>query len=336
MSISGQYYSKAIDSHLQAILPSYDQKVRIRSEPDFYGASKLISEYIGLKKTPKSFASWSHGVCFFDLKYLEQVIWSKGWKCNRLIANDNVKSFIANFKVGKVKAVGLPIIYVPSQNIARRKNSVLIMLAHSLPYCKFEHDLSGMFDFCSKLKDDGCYVCFCIHLDCFLQGRVTAELDKKNIDWFVGSSVEDANSLKRMRNIFEYFETVASNAIGSHFYYAQLFGSKFFFVEPFFEYSKELLKYDPNYKDKSAILEHNLIEISLSVVKRKFPNYFCDYKDALCDQALAEKECGVSNKLEPQELAKLLGWGLKDQLLSPFFYYGSKLVNMFKSRFFRK
>jgi hypothetical protein len=336
MSVSSQYYSKAINSDLQAVLLSYDQKVKIRSEPDFYGASQMISEYLGLKQTPMSFSSWFHGVNYCELKYTEQIIWSKAWVKNRLIANDKVKSFLTGFKIDKVKAVGLPIVYVPSQNIARRKNSVLIMLAHSLPYCQFEHDLTGMFDFCNKLKDDGIYVCFCIHLDCFLQGRVTAELDKKNIDWFVGSSVEDANSLNRMRNIFEYFETVASNAIGSHFYYAQLFGAKFFFVEPFFEYSTELLQDDPNYRDKSAVLKHNLIEISLSSVKRKFPNYFCHYKDAICDQALAEKECGVSNKLEPKELAKLLGWGLKDQLLSPFFYYGSKLVNIFKSRFFRK
>lgn len=331
-----QHYSKFISKYLASILLPYNQNVTLRCEPDFYGASRLISEQLGMKNTPRSFSSWSHGVCYFDLKYPEQVIWDKSWKKSRLIANDQVKFFLTGFKFKRVKAIGLPIVYVPSHNVIRREKSVLVMLAHSLPYCEVDHDLSGLLNLCKKLKNKGCYVCICVHKDCFIKGKVTSELDQNNIDWFVGASANDVNSLKRMRNIFEHFETVASNAIGSHFYYAQLFGAKFFFIDPFFEYKPELLKNDPNYKDKAELLEHNLKEASKSVIKRKFPNYFCEHKDAICDQDLAEKECGTSHKLEPLELAQLLGWSLKGQLLLPFLYYGSKLAKMVNINYFRR
>lgn len=330
------YYSKSIDIDLITILLSYENKINVRNEADFYGASKLIAENIGLKQAPKSFASWSHGVTYCDLKYTEQIIWNKGWVKNRLVANDKIQSFLSNSEVDKVKAVGMPIVYVPSLNITRRQNSVLIMLAHSLPYTKVDHDLTSVIALCKKLKDDGCYVCFCIHMDCFLQGTVTSELEENNIDWFVGASPSDANSLQRMRNIFEYFDTVGSNAIGSHFYYAQLFGAKFFFINPFFEYSTEIMKNDINYKNKSELLKHNLKESSRSVIEKKFSNYFVDYKSAICDQALAEQKCGTNNKLNPEELAKLLGWNVKDQILSPFAYYGSKLVSKVNNKYFRK
>jgi hypothetical protein len=329
-------HSKNISQDTLDILLPYNQRINVRSEADFYGASHLIAEHLGLTTVPNSYSSWSHGPSIKGLKYVDHIIWNKGWLKNRLVVNRQVEQFLLENHVQKVKAVGLPITYVKSQNIKRRGKSVLFMLAHSLPNTKINHDLSGVIEHCNNLKLRGIYVCFCIHSDCHKENIVPKELDENGVDWFVGSAVNDINSLKRMRNIFEYFETVASNTMGSHFFYAQLFGAKFFFTEPFFEYKSMQFKNDPIWKDKLAALEYGINMTSKQNIKIKYPEYFLGYDKALCDTKLAEIECGVYNKISHEELACLLGWSLKDRILCTLPYYSSKLKQKLMNKFQRK
>jgi hypothetical protein len=315
MKKKDRYYSQTIRKSLKKILLPYNMKIEIRSEADFYGASHLIAEYNSLNTPRRSYSTWSHGVHFKDLKFAEQIDWSREWRKNNLVETNRVKKFLEGFSFKNVKAVGLPIVYVPSQNVVRHKNSVLIMLAHSLTNVKVEHELNKVIKFCKALQARGRYVCFCVHADCYKQSNITMELDKNKFDWFVGGSASDVNSLKRMRNIFEYFEVVGSNAIGSHFFYAQLFGAKFFFLEPFYNYKiKEVMK-DPLYDINNGRLQYTLMQSEKSNVQKKYPDYFMGYDKALCNTPMAENMCGSNCKVDPKEIASLLGWSCINQLV---------------------
>lgn len=322
-----RHFSYNISRDLEFFLCPYDHQINVRSEPDFYGASTLVSEYIGINSPPKSFSSWSHGVHFKDLKYPSQVDWSKGWKKSRLVANNRIKEFLEGHGVQCVEAVGLPIIYVPTSNVPRRRKSVLIMLAHSLPSTRADNDVNRFVEYALELQLQGNYVCFCVHSDCYLQNNITLELDKRNIDWFIGSSVADAYSLKRMRNVFEYFETVCSNVIGSHFFYAQLFGAKFYFSEPFHEYKAEQFRNDPLLKNDTIRLDFGIKQTTKRMLYEKYPDYISSNQNAICNRELAEEACGLSHKVEPGALANLLGWGVASQLTCPLPYYTSKLAH---------
>lgn len=325
------YFSKNLPFELQKLVLPYSDPVKIRAEPDFYGASRIISKSLGMKSVPQSFSSWSHGAPITRLKFPEQVVWNNNWLKFRLVANSEVKSFLESKGVEKLHAIGLPIIYVDNQHVIRRKDSVLLMLAHSLSYVKLERSFQQAIDFACELMRNGKYVCFCVHADCFVQSEITSLLDKNNIDWFVGASVSDTNSLARMRNIFEYFETVGSDAYGSNFLYAQLFGSKFFFMKPYFEYKLESFKNDPNWVNKKEVFVYSLNEYSEKVVKARYPRYFDGYENAFCNQEMAKIACGVPDKRQPEEVAALLGWRVKDKILCPMPYYGSKVINKIKT-----
>lgn len=329
------FFSKFLPEELQKLILPYTNHIKVRSEPDFYGTSTILSDKLNLKYTPRSFSSWSHGAPITRLKFPEQVIWNNNWVKHRLVSNSRIKLFLESKGIDKVRAIGSPIIYVDENQVIRKENSVLIMLAHSLSYATFDRSFQQAIEFSKKLLGEGKYVCFCVHSDCFAQNKITSELDKHNIDWFVGSSVSDVNSLRRMRYIFEYFEVVGSDAFGSHFLYSQLFGSKFFFMKPYFEYKAEFFKNDPNWASKQEAFTHTLMEYSEAVVKARHPKYFEGYENALCNKEMAESECGISEKLEPAEVAELLGWNTKDQIICSVPYYGSKLASKIKAKITR-
>ncbi len=324
------FISKSLPYEIQQAILPYDAFTNIREEPDFYGASELISSLLGLKRVPRSYSSWSHGWGTAELKFKEQIAWNSAWKFKRLVRNRVVADFLLSAGVQNAVAVGLPITYVPSVGIVRRSDSVLFMPAHALSYVDIDHNLEDMIVEAESLRSRGCYVCFCIHSACVKNGKTISLLNASNLDWFVGSSVQDINSLQRMRNVFEYFGTVASNTIGSHFVYSQLFGAKFFFTAPYFEFHPDQFLKDPFLGPRAELREFLMLQSSFEFIKRKHPLYFNGYENAICDQGFAAIECGVADKREPEVIAELLGWGVKDQIICPIPYFGSKVLSKIK------
>lgn len=330
MSTNSSFVSKNLPLDLQKIILRYDQTRAIRVEADFYGASDMVASHLNLKTAPRSFSSWSHGWGTAELKFKEQLAWDPNWKLNRLVRNTNIAHFLQEHGVENAIAVGLPIIYVPDGGIKRKPDSILFMPAHSLSYVDIDLNLETLILEAKRLKAKGYYVCFCIHSACITHGKTIPLLNQNNLDWFAGSSVNDVNSLQRMRNIFEYFDSIASNTIGSHFVYSQLFGAKFFFTEPYFEFHPDQFLKDPFLGSRPELREYLMLQSSAEFIKRKHPSYFNGNENAVCNQDFAATECGIPDKVSSEKLALLLGWDLKHQLLSPVPFFSSKLSSKLK------
>jgi hypothetical protein len=135
-----------------------------------------------------------------------------------------------------------------------------------------------------------------------------------------------------MRNIFEYFEYIASNTMGSHFYYAQLFGAKFFFSTPYFEYSPSLFSKDPFWTKYPDICNVVIKAGSKAEIEKRFPEYFYGLQYAICNKSLAEAVCGTEHVRPSYEIAKLLGWSKSLQFLCPLPYFASKAINKLKTK----
>ncbi|OAM53140.1 hypothetical protein A7981_06935 [Methylovorus sp. MM2] len=328
-------YSANLPLAIKNIILPYINNIKVRSEADFYGASHNISEFVGVA-IKNTLSSWSHGWGTAALKFPEQIAWDQAWKLHRLVRTNKVKNFLSNNGIKNVVAVGLPIIYTENKHIHRSNGSILFMPAHSLSYVDIDPQIDEMVSFAINMRSAGKYVCFCIHDDCLRHGKIIPLLDSYHLDWFVGSSIYDSNSLQRMRNIFSFFEVVASNTIGSHFVYSQLFGAKFFFHEPYFEFKSEQFLKSPVLGKKNELRHYLMDQSSYKIVKEKYPSYFQGYANAVCDQVFAEIECGVPDHVEPKELVGLLGWSLKDQVLYSLPYYSSKMVNKVKAKITRK
>ncbi len=321
-------HSENLTKELKDIIPSYEI-TKVYSEPDFYGAGRIIKDKLNHPKNKISYSSWSHGWENATLKSPDQIVWDKSWKYKRLVRTKDVENFLTINGVKNAIAVGLPIIYVDSQNITRRPNSVLFMPAHSLSYVNIEPGILGFIEQALAVRESGAYTCFCVHPDCVKHGKTIPLLNKYNLDWFAGASPTDLNSLQRMRNIFEYFETVGSNTIGSHFIYSQFFGAKFFFTEPYFEYKSEWFSKDPVLGPKKDLLVYITQQSTYAVIKAKYPKYFKGYDNAHLDRIFAEREVGLDSKVALNELSALLGFDMMNQLIFSLPFYTSKAVSKF-------
>lgn len=321
------FTSEGLPGLIREILGNYSEQIKLRSEPDFYGASSHIAKRLGLKNIPQSYSSWSHGCQAEHTLSKEQVTWNPVWTLNKLVRNAEVASITTSFGVKNVHAVGMPINYVDSIGVNRMEKSVLFMPAHSLSYIKIKQDIQGLVDKALSLRDHNYYVCFSVHQDCVIQGNITNILEKHDIDWFAGASASDPGSLQRVRNVFECFEFVASNTMGSYFFYSQLFGAKFFFVDPYFEYDPVTFRNDPFWKNYPDLCNKLIQSVSRGEIYRRYPEYFGDIENAQCNKKLAQLVCGTEHVRGPQEIARLLGWDCMTQVISPLPYWGSKFLN---------
>lgn len=329
-----KYFSKKLPAELKEIIPEYKFVNKVRSEADFYGASRVIANKLGLDSVPKSFSSWSHGVHVGPILSKVQINWTSSWHLNHLVRNIEIKENMHGLGLKKIHAVGMPIIYVDKQVFTRKKKSILFMPAHSLSYVKLNQDVTSLAEVAVNYRKNGYEVCFCIHKDCVADGEILKILDKYQISWFSGASAFDMNSLQRMRNIFEYYEYVASNKIGSHFFYAQLFGAKFFFIGDYFETDVSVYHKDPFWKNNLDLLEKVIVINSESSIRQRYSEYFnVGPESAICAQELARSECGYDLMKKPEQIAQLLGWNINSQLFCTFPYYTSKIIRNLKNKF---
>ena len=135
---------------LQNALPPVEY-VKLKMEPDLYGASRLVSRKLHLPFTPLSFANWLHGWLSTDLKYIEQFGVLSNYKY--LVATKEHEHFFR--KNGKrSKAVGAPFICAKEFDkveIKRKKNSLLVMPAHGLSYDEIRNFLEVVqSDICAR------------------------------------------------------------------------------------------------------------------------------------------------------------------------------------------
>lgn len=324
-----QLSSKHLPPEIQSLTGNYNLIIQPRSEPDFYGASSNIASKLGKKRPPFSYSTWSHGCQSGITLGKEQINWMGTWNLNRLVRNDDVKKFMKQHGFKNVHAVGMPINYTESLVKQRLQKSIVFMPAHSLSYVTMKQNISAMTELALKFKNQGYYVCFCVHRDCVSNGDIVSSLNELKLDWFAGSHASDAYSLQRMRNIFEYFETVLSNTMGSHFFYSQLFGAKFSFIEPYFEYNPEMFINDPFWIKHPDLCRSVIQSMSRLEIYKKFPEYF-DIENPKLDQEHANHVCGSDYVREYGDIADLLGWTIKTKILCPLPYFGSKLFYKLK------
>lgn len=329
---SNFYFSKNLPAEIKDIIPEYEF-LNVRSEADFYGVSRIIANKLGLKNVPRSFSGWSHGVHIGQILSKAQINWMDTWNLNYLVRNLQTQERMNDLGLKNVHAVGMPILYVDNQVPSRQKKSILFMPAHSLSYVRLNQNITSLAEVAVKYRSRGYEVFFCLHRDCVADENMLKVLEDYQLDWFTGASAFDVNSLQRMRNIFEYFEYVASNKIGSHFFYAQLFGAKFFFTGGYFETDISVYKNDPLWKNNLGLLEKVIALNSESGIRERYPDYFnADPELAVCDQEMARAECGFNSMKKPKKIAHLLGWKLSYQILCPLPYYSSKLIKKLKNK----
>jgi len=300
-------------SWLTERLPSVET-IKLRCEPDFYGVSHIIAAQIEKKTTPRSFAGWLHGWLFTPVFHARELAhWGKAEDMHLVATAQQVES-LKGFGFNKAEAVGLPFIYSDNVEVKRKPNSLLVMPSHSLPYTEHEWDQESYVKQIVHLKPYFSSIVACVHSACVQKGYWISEFEKNDIPWITGAHVDDKNALQRMRIIFNSFEYMTTNSLGSHIAYASYCGCKVSLYGSYSSCSENDCINDPFYKDNPDLLKKSVVFWGEEWARQNFQEFFVVPMEAMERQQWGESALGVKYKKPAKEIADLLGWSFSNQI----------------------
>lgn len=326
-----------ISRYVSSKLPAREYK-DLYSEPDFYGASRLIKNGSDIKQSNlRSYATWTHGWSGRDALTWDEVDWSSNKYPVSLVANDNINNKLSKSKV-RVEAVGLPYIYVQNDKYfsERIPSSLLVMPAHSLSYANQisyeESYLQSILPYFNHFD----HVCFCLHSSCVDRGVWINLLEKHGIGYISGAEINDMNSLYRMHTIFSTFETMTTNVFGSHILYAAYSGMKI----SVFQYMNimKINNYSntPHYKKYPHLLEIYRKHYELNNVRKLIGRFLAAPNSSISSRNWSFTHIGLRHKRECSEISEMLGWSPRKQIHYFFKYHLTGKAKRISQRVIRR
>lgn len=280
-----------------------------RCEADYYGASDAIASALGRAEPPHSIASWRHGVSFERSMNAPELLLTEGNRATRhLVANDWQAACLRRAGYLRTHAVGAPFLYARPSGAKRAPGSLLIMPAHRVANAMHAFDEDGYADRLRDIRDRFATVVACVSATCARDGSWTSALERIGIPWIVGADSSDRNALRRMRQLFDIFEFVTTNTLGSHVAYAAYSGCRVSIWGPYAQVRLEDYRsvpwYQKNWKRAAELIEC----FSESHVRRNHPMLFADPWAAQDLRTWSEPYVGHAFRREPADVARLLGW----------------------------
>ena len=305
-----------VREHVLATLPEFERFPR-RCEPDAYGASYLIARKLGLSEVPESTSTWTHGWTHAPIAYPEQVAQqSDATETNLVPTKEIAQKLRRSFSYQNVYPVGCPFVYAEPLDVDPIQNSLLVMPPHTLPYLEDDWDEETYVSAIERVADSFDHVVACIHRHDIKKGNWVEAFSEAGIPHVPGTRVRDKYGLIRMQTLFHMFEAVTVNTIGSHIAYAAYCGCRVSIHGPYAHRSLSDYRDDPVWSgEREPILRHNLKHTREDAVRNRYPFLFSHPSESDTHVEWAESELGEDCRREPTELAELLGWGMKDQLL---------------------
>jgi hypothetical protein len=286
-------------------------------EPEYYGAIHNIAQQLNQKYIrPYAPKTWLHGWQYMrPLKYINQVI---GWGDQddiHFVHTEEQKKFCKKFRYKFIEAVGAPFIYVKKSPNKKFSNSLLAMLPHGLEQAELPPSCLEYLDIILAFKKNFETVCVCVHPHDAENQKVINKLLEYKLPYVIGAQANDKNSLVRMRCIFDAFDYMTTNTLGSHIPYAAFCGCKISIYGKYPERSIEMFSNDPWYQDKKQQLEYDVWGLSEDFARSHYGFLFQDPHRGLDLQDWAKSELGFANKKNFRAMRRLMGWSSFFQLI---------------------
>ena len=279
-------------------------------EPEYYGAIHMIAGIFGQKEIrPYSPKTWLHGWQYLKpLKHIRQIIFWGNEKNGHMVHTRHQREFARSQGYKFTEAIGAPFTYVGKSGFQRIPNSLFIMPPHGLPQAEIKNMSYDYLDYMADLRKEFDVVAACIHPHDCKSGWWPRELTKLGIPWTSGASINDRNALLRMRAMFDLFDYMTTNALGSHIAYSALCGCKVSVSGPLYKINSKMFENDRWYQNNKEMLELELKSNDENHNRKNYGNLFCKPSSAVTAVDWAEKELGSDCRKSREQLKKLFGW----------------------------
>jgi hypothetical protein len=253
---------------------------------------------------------WQHGwVPSFPGWDSESIVGTDGLSRYRkkthlqLVATKDQERQLQESGYSHVRAIGLPFCYVPNQKILRPKNSAIFVFRHGI----FEKDTRlEMLASISRAAHEASQLNvapFMLIHGSDVNEKVVINAKELGVTLILGGHPQDINSLKRVRQVFEYFETVVTDYIGSHVLYATICGAHVSFIDAVETWIV------PN----STFYRNNPLTFSTAELRNRLVSSASEMRKTIhslgvVDKETALAEAGFHNTPSPEEIIELVGW----------------------------
>ena len=284
--------------------------VAVDSEPFFYGGLHTAARHCGLT-SPRAISakSWKHGIIEDqEIRYLRELVHYGGKEDLHLVARDAHVEALVRFGFYNVKAVGMPFAYARPSKAPRIPSSLLVMPVHSTHHSTFLTNEDAYIEALLPTMRRFDLVVFCLHASCVQKNLWTETLKRRGVRYVAGASIDDANSLVRMRMIFDSFECVSANSLVSGLAYASSAGCRVSLHEPFHSPSASEWSEEPFFKAYPELLDSCASFYSEAATRLRLPWLFVPPEQSEVRPEWGNYLVGTAHKKSPTELRKILGW----------------------------
>lgn len=280
---------------------------------DHYGALQVAAAYSGLVVPPRYVLRgiWQHGV-FGPWQHFHPsiLVYNAPGAAHRpvFVAREDEAELLRQHGFTQVRAIGMPILYVPDPTVPRQAGSLLVVPTHSLVGDKHQ-DRSAFERYADSIREVAgrfSRVVACIHPNCRRNGLWVKEFTERGIEIVYGAETRDAHALLRMRMLFAQFDTVTTNEWGSHVAYALAFGARVSIAgqpiagDPALHARDEMWKNDPAAMQRAFSPE-------VAQARRKFlERLYVPPTDGISDPEFGRWFIGAGHQLPPSEMAAAL------------------------------
>lgn len=286
-----------------------------------YGAQLIAAKYCGLSAPPwKAEGEWQHGWIVKERNiHPEFVVGYDGKSFGRrgkekfFVAREDQALYLKSCGYKHVVAIGLPVIYLANNHLARMAGSLLVMPVHSLQGTTEQWDDNAYVEYIKSISHHFSKIVVCIHSDCLAKGNWSA-FAQTGFEVVSGAEVKDANSLQRMADLFFQFEYVTTNEFGSQVAYASYFGCKVSVFGPRVDFRKEDYANLSLYKNAPELLDIVAGGNSMSYMFETYKQFVVNPWQARAHQEWAAWELGEQNKKTPSDLRRMFGWNFQGWL----------------------
>lgn len=301
-SIASQITQRIWERHLP-----YSVEFEPGCEPTYYGASRVIADAMGvLHVDPDACFHWTHGCHYNSPYFIECLARFPRLGGNYLVGTREQRGFLMDNGFENVYAVGNPIVYAPETAVSRRLGSLLVMPPHLTSHTKVAFAEADYIEYIESIRDQFTQVVCCVSLTCWEAGGWGKAFEKIGIPCIRGAGINDTNALYRMRSIFDGFEYMTTNSMGSHIAYASALGCKVSVAGPLMGLKREHVKDEPFYKEHPHLLDAFSLESLADGIRKQRPEVFVEPKYARDNTEWGRGRIGWDNRLPIDSLAKLL------------------------------
>ncbi len=208
-----------------------------------------------------------------------------------------------------VRAIGLPIVYVPAPRVRRVPGSLLVMPPHGHRTHGPDDPVAERYaDAIAGIRSRFAHVWVGLNEGDVATQQWIESFRRRGIDVFTTADLGDPDTLVRLRLILSTFEFVTTNGFGSHIALAAYCGARVSVWGPYADFPVERMKITHAVKAFPHLLDQALELVSEAALRAHYPFLFVEPDGAAERRDWGAVEVGEPWRVPPADLRDLFAW----------------------------